>query len=136
MALPRTRVVVAALGTVAVLGSLPGPVVGESAAQAEVRAPGCTTPASTDGHEPPCNPALAQSPWAAAHRGSYAQASSPLPGPEAGQQIEHQPIRFQPEGNGVPIVLEFSEPYPDGRRVVWGSVISVPENEGVVKIDE
>ncbi len=96
---------------------------------------GCTTMRAADGHEPPCNPALAQSPWAAAHRGSYAQASSPLPGPRPGQRIDVQQIRLLPGGTGVPVVHEFSEPYPDGRRVVWGSVISTPENEGVFKVD-
>ncbi|MGH3330116.1 MAG: hypothetical protein ACRDPJ_02315, partial [Nocardioidaceae bacterium] len=55
---------------------------------------GCTTMRAADGHEPPCNPALAPSPWAAAHRGSYAQASSPLPGPGPGQRIDVQQIRL------------------------------------------
>lgn len=100
------------------------------------RSAACTTLRSPDGHEPPCNPALAQSPWAAAHRGSYAQASSPLPGPRPGQQVDVQSIRLAPHGTGVPVVHEFSEPYADGRRVVWGSVISTPENEGVFKVDE
>lgn len=95
----------------------------------------CVTPRSPDGHEPPCNPALADSPWAAAHRGSYAQASSPLPGPRPGQEVDVQSVRIVPD-TGVPVVHQFSAPYPDGRRVVWASVISTPENEGVLKVDE
>ncbi|HSE07337.1 MAG TPA: hypothetical protein VLB29_01615 [Nocardioidaceae bacterium] len=96
----------------------------------------CTTPRSPDGHEPPCNPALAQSPWAAAHRNSYAQASSPMVGPRPQDRVEVQQIRLVPDGVGVPVVHEVSERYPDGRRVVWASVISTPENQGVFKVDE
>lgn len=112
------------------------PVQGTTAASSLQDRGRCRTVRSPDGHEPPCNPALAQSPWAAAHRGSYAQASSPLPGPRPGQQIDVQAIRLFPRGTGVPIVHEFSERYRDGRRVVWGSVISTPENQGVFKVDE
>ena len=36
---------------------------------------------ATDGHEPPVNPYLADSPWPMSHRTPYAQGSSPLPGP-------------------------------------------------------
>lgn len=93
---------------------------------------GCVTPAAADGHEPQCNPHLAQSPWAGAHRGSYAQASSPFPAPEPGQEVTAGHTQI----NGVPIALTFSEPYADGERVVWGSVVSAPENQGVFKLDE
>ena len=133
-ALPLAVATSLALGVTATTG-----VSGAGAAPAPTaseRRPGCTTMRSADGNEPPCNPALAQSPWAAAHRGSYAQASSPLPGPRPGQEVDVQSIRLAPHGTGVPIVHEFSEPYADGRRVVWGSVISTPENEGVFKVDE
>ena len=133
-ALPLAVATSLALGVTATTG-----VSGAGAApapSASERRPGCTTMRSADGNEPPCNPALAQSPWAAAHRGSYAQASSPLPGPRPGQEVDVQSIRLAPHGTGVPIVHEFSEPYADGRRVVWGSVISTPENEGVFKVDE
>jgi hypothetical protein len=97
--------------------------------------PRCVTPRSPDRHEPPCNPALAKSPWSAAHRGSYAQASSPFDGPRPGQQVDVQSVRLVPD-TGVPVVHQFSAPYPDGRRVVWASVINSPENEGVLKVDE
>jgi len=36
---------------------------------------------AVDGHEPPVNPYLADSPWPMSHRTPYAQGSSPLPGP-------------------------------------------------------
>ncbi|MFN3712990.1 MAG: hypothetical protein ACK4SX_04955 [Alcanivoracaceae bacterium] len=36
---------------------------------------------AVDGHEPPANPYLADSPWPMSHRTPYAQGSSPLPGP-------------------------------------------------------
>jgi hypothetical protein len=74
---------------------------------------------------------LSQSHWAGAHRGSYAQASSPYPGPEPGQHIEHSHTSLS---NGVPIALAFSEPYADG--VVWGWLVSAPESQGVFKLDE
>ena len=91
----------------------------------------CTTPAASDGHEPPCNPALAQSPWATSHRGSYAQASSPLPAPAPGDAIATTRTTVE----GVPIVVDFSEPYPDGGRALWTSVVNTPDNGGVYKID-
>ena len=150
--LSLTLATVAAVTATAAVTGTSGPAMSSTGSPAEVRARAslvahtpaasaregrrCKTPRSADGHEPPCNPALAQSPWAAAHRGSYAQASSPLPGPRPGQPIDVQSIRLFPEGTGVPVVHEFSERYRDGRRVVWGSVISTPENQGVFKVDE
>lgn len=97
----------------------------------------CPTPVAPDGHEPPCNPALAQTPWAASHRASYAQASSPFAGPVPGQEMTplHTALSFPNGSGGVPITLDFSEPYPDGKRVVWGSVVSAPENQGTFKLD-
>lgn len=131
-ALPLTVVAALLLATTA---GIPGAGAAPPGSRGPDRAAPCVTPRSPDGHEPPCNPALAQSPWAAAHRGSYAQASSPLPGPRPGDRIDVQQIRLVPDGTGVPVVHEFSEPYDDGRRVVWGSVISTPENQGVFKVD-
>ncbi len=90
----------------------------------------CTTPASPDGAEPPCNPHLAPSPWAASHRNSYAQASSPLPGPAgpaAQVNVDHDSLL------AAPIVLTFSTPYPDGGPVVWASTVG-PTGE-VFKFD-
>lgn len=110
-------------------GVVPGTAdaVGDPAAE-----PSCVTPAAADGHEPQCNPHLAQSHWAGAHRGSYAQASSPFPAPEPGEEVTTGHTQI----NGVPIALAFSDPYADGGRVVWGSVVSAPENQGVFKLDE
>jgi hypothetical protein len=97
----------------------------------------CLTPVARDGHEPVCNPALAQSPWAGAHRGSYAQASSPFPGPAPGQAVRHTHTRFaQASGqSGAPVFMAFSEPYADGKPVLWASVVSAPENRGAFKLD-
>jgi hypothetical protein len=47
----------------------------------------CVTPVAVDGHEPPCNPHLGQGPWATSHRGPYAQASSPFPGPSGPAEL-------------------------------------------------
>jgi hypothetical protein len=97
----------------------------------------CLTPVARDAHEPVCNPALAQSPWAGAHRGSYAQASSPFPGPAPGQEIRHRHTSFSSLGGegGVPVFMAFSEPYRDGKPVLWASVVSAPENRGALKLD-
>lgn len=111
------------------LGVVPGTA---AAAPAPVSEPSCVSPAAADGHEPRCNPHLAQSHWAGAHRGSYAQASSPFPGPKPGQDVKHSHTSV----SGVPIALAFSEPYADGGRAVWGSLVSAPENQGVFKLDE
>lgn len=96
----------------------------------------CHTPRSADGDEPRCNPALAQSPWPGAHRNSYAQASSPFPGPEPGEPVTYRHMDFTSvTERGAPIVLSFSDPYDDGERVAWGSVVSAPENQGAFKLD-
>jgi hypothetical protein len=97
----------------------------------------CLTPVARDGHEPVCNPASAQSPWAGAHRGSYAQASSPFPGPGPGATVRHRHTAFaQASGqSGVPVFMAFSEPYRDGKPVLWASVVSAPENRGAFKLD-
>lgn len=65
---------------VALLVALAGLPAGASDRAPE---PTCTTIEVAD--EPVCNPHLAQSPWSASHRASYAQASSPLPGPSVAQ---------------------------------------------------
>ena len=92
--------------------------------------PRCTTPASPDGLEPPCNPYLAPTLWSANHRNAYAQASSPAPGPVGPPEeidVDHAGVV------GDPIVVTFSPPYPDGKRVVWGSTVG-PTGE-VFKLD-
>ena len=80
----------------------------------------CVTIEAPDGNEPPCNPHLAQPIWSAAHRGPYAQASSPLPGP-AGPAEEVDV--FHDFLFDAPIQIQFSTPYADGRRVAWGSTV-------------
>jgi hypothetical protein len=102
-----------------------------SDAPPQTSGPSCTTPAASDGHEPPCNPALADSPWASSHRGSFAQASSPFPAPVPGQAVATQHVAVM----GVPIVVDFTAPYPDGGRAVWMSVVNSPDNGGVYKVD-
>ena len=80
----------------------------------------CTleTPAPTmDGHEPPANPFLADSPWPMSHRNPYCQASSPFPGPTGPIQQAADFIDCMP---GL-ITIAFSGAYPDGSRVIWGS---------------
>ena len=80
--------------------------------------------------EPPCNPALPDSPWGTSHRSSYAQASSPFPGPSsADAAARHASLP------GVPVQLQFSEPYDDGGTAVWGSLVGDPDRRVVVKLD-
>lgn len=93
-------------------------------------APGCSTPAAPDGHEPPCNPYLADSPWAGNHRGSYAQASSPFPGPvgpASSVDVRHLAL------TAVPVIVSFSPAYPDGKSVLWASTVGVTGE--VAKVD-
>lgn len=92
---------------------------------------GCTTPASPDGHEPPCNPALADSPWPMPHRNSYAQASSAFPGPAAGQPASYQGVRYL----GVSFA-NITGPYPDGRRNIFSAALVAEQVRPVVKVDE
>ena len=92
--------------------------------------PDCQTPAAADGAEPACNPHLADSPWASNHRNSYAQASSPFPGPAGPAEA----VNVDHDGFvSAPIVLSFSPAYPDGGRVIWASTVGVT-NE-ILKID-
>jgi hypothetical protein len=81
-------------------------------------------------HEPPCNPALPDSPWSVSHRNSYAQASSPFPGLESPKVItKHVDLP------GIPIQLQFSDRYEEGGRVVWGSLLSANDHQGVFKLN-
>jgi hypothetical protein len=92
--------------------------------------PTCDVAASADAAEPPCNPHLADSPWPGNHRNSYAQASSPFPGPQA--PAEH--VNVDHDGfASVPVILSFSPAYPDGRHVIWASTVGLT-NE-ILKID-
>jgi hypothetical protein len=80
--------------------------------------------------EPPCNPALAQSPWSGSHRASYAQASSPYRGIESADvRPEHIDLP------GIPISIQFSSKYDDGGRVAWGSLIDGANAGRLFKVD-
>lgn len=79
--------------------------------------------------EPPCNPALADGPWAGAHRSSYAQGSSPLEAPRRGQPLDKEHVYLR----GVPVILAFSGTYADGRRAIWSSPVSSIAT--IVKVD-
>jgi hypothetical protein len=90
----------------------------------------CDPPVSVDGAEPACNPHLADSPWAGNHRNSYAQASSPYPGPTGSAErinVDHDGFA------SAPIVLSFSPAYSGGGRVIWASTVGLT-NE-ILKID-
>lgn len=80
----------------------------------------CTPIPSSDGNEPVCNPFLADSPWPGAQRGSYAQHSSPLPGPTG---PANRVVVAHLSTPSVPVVLSFSPAYPDGKRVIWASTV-------------
>jgi hypothetical protein len=81
-------------------------------------------------NEPPCNPYLAQSPWGASHRGSYAQGSSPFRGLESDKVItRHLTVP------GLPVQIEFSGRYDDGGRVAWGSMVDSTDAQALFKVD-
>lgn len=96
------------------------------------QAASCLTPVAPDGAEPPCNPYQASSEWGTNHRSSYAQGSSPFPAPQPGDRVAWQDLSFRLE---IPVILQFSAPYRDGRRVAWFSTVSAPEVKAVYKVD-
>ncbi len=69
-------------------------------------------------NEPPMNPYLADSPWPMMHRNNYAQASTPVKGPAAGENLKVGSVELK--GRVSPWVY-FSEMYPNGKRVTWSS---------------
>ncbi len=69
-------------------------------------------------HEPPANVFLADSPWPMTHRNPYCQASSPYAGPQKGGLSADSDFNLGTPGL---ITLAESAPYPDGKRVLWGS---------------
>ena len=69
-------------------------------------------------HEPPVNSFLADSHWPMTHRNPYCQASSPYPGPQKGGLSADSAFNLGAPGL---ITLAESGPYPDGKRVLWGS---------------
>ncbi len=92
---------------------------------------GCPTAPGGADLEPPANPYLVDSPWGAAHRGSYAQASSDLPGPEVGQEITAERTVMP----GVPVIMQLSARYDDGGIALWTTVANTPDRRSVVKLD-
>lgn len=95
-------------------------------------APDCLQPVAADGDEPPCNPYLAGDVWSQSHRNSYAQGSSPYPGPEPGDQVRYEHQRGL---LGAPVITNITDPYPDGGRAIWFSVVATPDGENVYKVD-
>ncbi len=81
-------------------------------------------------NEPPCNPAVPDSPWGVSHRNSYAQASSPLPSLTS-PRVRAQHVDLP----GNTIQLQFSDRYRDGGRVAWGSLIESQDRRQVYKVD-
>src|SRR4051794_18127437 len=94
--------------------------------------PSCLTPVAADGFEPPCNPFLSSPVWGGSHRGPYAQASTPFPGPAPGDSV-----RFDHETGvlGVPLIIDFTEQYADGGRNGWFSTVATPDGRYVYKVD-
>jgi hypothetical protein len=112
---------------------------------------------AVDGHEPPVNPYLADSPWPMSHRTPYAQGSSPLPGPTGGDLIINSKYVSTGPTN---ITLAASPVYPRPRqgrlierllgdyldrqwgqpRVHWGStfgaVYKLRDNQIVHRLDK
>ncbi len=73
--------------------------------------------------EGPVNPYAAGDVWGQFHRNGYAQAATPLRGPEAGDQIEVQYIDIPGRG-GAPTQLHISDAYPDGSRTAWSTTLT------------
>lgn len=68
--------------------------------------------------EVPANPYLGDSPWPIFHRNAYAQASTPLRGPEPGDTFTVDVLHTDIGGPSPWTLL--SESYADGTRVIWG----------------
>lgn len=114
----RTAALVA--GVLVAMAATAGPPHRPAGADPPRHPRGCAPLPWDDGEEPPCNPHLARSVWSANHRDSYAQGSSPAPGPTGPPEqidVHHEGIE------AAPIILTFSPPYPDGGHVVWGSTV-------------
>ena len=89
---------------------------------------GCRQPGGRN--EPPCNPALPDSPWGVSHRNSYAQASSPYPG-LVSARVRSQHIDLP----GIPIQIQFSDRYRDDGIAAWGSLVDAQDRRAVFKVD-
>ena len=89
------------------------------------------------GVAPPLNPYLADSPWPIAHRNSYQQDSTDLPGPTRSTPLTIDRFAASP----LAITLAYGPAYPDGSFPVWGSAVfgvfkAVQRPSGFRKIDE
>ena len=81
-------------------------------------------------NEPPCNPALPDSPWGVSHRNSYAQASSPFHG------LRNARVRTQHiDLPGIPIQVQFSNRYRDRGIAAWGSLVDSLDRRALFKLD-
>jgi len=89
----------------------------------------CTTPLAP--HEPVCSTAFADTTWSSSHRASYAQGSSPFPGP--GDSASTVSAHLELPGAGVPVIVSFSAPYEDGGRAAWSTVTGA--DAAIVKVD-
>ncbi len=92
--------------------------------------PTCTQLPAADGDEPLCNPFLADSMWPGAQRNSYAQGSSPLPGPTGPADrigVSHV------GATGGPVFTAYSSQYADGGRAIWASTVGVTGE--ILKLD-
>jgi hypothetical protein len=87
--------------------------------QASNRQSTASTTASLSTAWPPTNPALSPSGWPIFHANTYAQASTPLRGPEPGDRIDVQFIAT-PDGNVSPWMV-LSPPDARGAQAAWGS---------------
>jgi hypothetical protein len=70
--------------------------------------------------EAPANPSSASTIWGQFHRNGYAQASTPLRGPEPGDSIEIQRVEIPGRG-GTPTQMHISDTYPDGSVTAWST---------------
>ncbi|MFC2027969.1 hypothetical protein ACFLU3_04715 [Chloroflexota bacterium] len=96
------------------------------------------TEVTGDQNQPPKNPYLADSPWATNHGNSYRQDSYIDAGPTQPPTGELEDFLLGRPGTTN---LEFSSPYPDGRRVIWSSSYGIvfkadPENQKLAYIDK
>lgn len=89
----------------------------------------CATPLAP--HEPLCSTAFGDTVWSGSHRASYAQGSSPFPGPT--DSLDTESAHLELPGAGVPVIVSFSAPYDDGGRAAWSTVTGA--DAAIVKVD-
>jgi hypothetical protein len=89
----------------------------------------CATPLAPN--EPLCSTTFGDTVWTGSHRASYAQGSSPFPGPTDSTTTKSEHLVLQ--GPGIPVIASFSAPYEDGGRAVWSTVLGA--ESAIVKVD-